>query len=121
MADDNSVVRGHLVSFSFPGVPMTPETVDCAYIENIVPNEASGGYTIVFKGGQELQSHDQVQLKVLKPYETEVCVCVCVCACVCVCVCVWSNLIAIARNTIMHCCWCFMQCFCSHVLSFSGR
>ena len=86
MADDNSICKGHLVSFSFPGEAVTTDTVAFDYIENIVLNEAPGGYTILFRGGEVLESNDRVQLKVLKPYETEVCVCVRVCACVCVCV-----------------------------------
>jgi len=95
MAEDNSICKGHLVSFSSPGEAVSTDTVECDYIENIVLKEVPGGYTILFRGGEALESDDRVQLKVLKPYATEVCACACacvvlLCCCdvVCVCVCV---------------------------------
>ena len=46
------------------------DTVECGYIENIgSPNDGSGRYTILLRGGHVLESDDRVQLKVLKPYK----------------------------------------------------
>jgi len=100
----HSIAEGYFASFSVQGQEPTTENVHADYIKTVGRSKASGGYTLLFAGGEVLVSDSQVQLKVLKPFQTEVCLCVCVfvivcsvsvCACVHVCVfmcCVSSTL-----------------------------
>ena len=96
------LAEGHFVSFNLQGQELTTDNVHADYIKTVGRSKASGGYTLLFVGGEVLVSDSQVQLKVLKPFKTEVCLCVCVfvivclgsvCACVYVCLCACACLL----------------------------
>jgi hypothetical protein len=84
--DPRSLSEGYFVSFTPQGQKLTTDNLHVNRIQKVVRSEASGGYTLLFHGGEALVSDSQVHLQVLKPFQTEVCLCVYVCVCVCRCV-----------------------------------